>query len=423
MQNAHVSRGIRKKHKKSKAGCRTCRTRHVKCDELKPLCQNCKKRGVDCLWDETAKVSRRTDTPASASSSPKPETRVATSKGATIIDLLAVELMHYYMLHTSVSILTHPGDGNGILCLQATAPKAGLTFPPLLHAIFALTCLHIHSVENDFIGTKSERNYLELANQFLAQCIEELHPYEPGKAYDADVDEPYFLTFTFLTLISIGHPEFGLSTFAPGPAIDPDFIQLDHPLGWMASTRFFQLNMYRHWDPYAGYKQKPPLLSGAVMEFNGQPTYYDNLLPFPEMLPLITYNGAPDSEELRDHNLQRVYEDAVKQVRHLWAISFQTYSEHIHLTTWPSLMSPVFFQLIMDRKPRALVIFANYCTLLGQFQDKWVTRNRGRADTRAILEMVGQEWYPYMRAPLSQLHAPEEIGYATPRFQRLVTAF
>ena len=89
-----------------------------------------------------------------------------------------------------------------------------------------------------------------------------------------------------------------------------------------------------------------------LWEFNGHPTYYDNLLPFPEMLPLITYNGAPDSEELRDHNVQRVYEDAVKQVRHLWAISFQTYSEHIHLTAWPSLMSPVFFQLIMDKKPR-----------------------------------------------------------------------
>ncbi|KAH8834143.1 hypothetical protein DL96DRAFT_1703765 [Flagelloscypha sp. PMI_526] len=395
MQNAHVSRGIRKKHKKSKAGCRTCRTRHVKCDELKPLCQNCKKRGVDCIWDEPAKVSRRTDSPALSSSTPKPEARVAKSKGAAIIDLLAVELMHYYMLHTSVSVLTHPGDGNGIMCLQATAPKAGLTFPPLLHAIFALTCLHIHSAENDFAG----------------------------KAYDADVDEPYFLTFTFLTLISIGHPEFGLSSFAPGPAIDPDFIQLDHPLGWMAATRFFQLNMYRHWDPYAGYKEKPPLLSGAVMEFNGQPTYYDNLLPFPEMLPLITYNGAPESEELRDHSLQRVYEDAVKQVRHLWAISFQTYSEHVHLLTWPSLMSPVFFQLIMDKKPRALVIFANYCTLLGQFQDKWVSRNRGRSDTRAILEMVGQEWYPYMRTPLGQLNAPVETGYATPRFQRLVTAF
>ncbi|KAH8834139.1 hypothetical protein DL96DRAFT_482384 [Flagelloscypha sp. PMI_526] len=122
-------------------------------------------------------------------------------------------------------------------------------------------------------------------------------------------------------------PNSGLSTFAPDLTIDTDFIRFDHPLGWMVATRFFQLNMYRHWDPYAGYQQKPPLLSGVV-------------------------NGAPDSEELRDHNLQRVCDDAIKQVRHLWTISFQTYSEYIHLTTWPSLISPVFFQLIMAKTPR-----------------------------------------------------------------------
>ncbi|KAH5651889.1 hypothetical protein HBI44_101700 [Parastagonospora nodorum] len=43
-------------HKKSRLGCRQCKARHVKCDELKP-CSNCARHGVQCslvTWENTA---------------------------------------------------------------------------------------------------------------------------------------------------------------------------------------------------------------------------------------------------------------------------------------------------------------------------------------------------------------------------------
>ncbi|KAJ5913006.1 hypothetical protein N7504_001889 [Penicillium tannophilum] len=38
----------RRAHKKSRAGCLTCKKRRVKCDEERPNCQRCKARGIEC---------------------------------------------------------------------------------------------------------------------------------------------------------------------------------------------------------------------------------------------------------------------------------------------------------------------------------------------------------------------------------------
>ncbi|KAF9883461.1 hypothetical protein FE257_003459 [Aspergillus nanangensis] len=40
----------RRAHKKSRAGCFTCKKRRVKCDEQKPFCQRCEKYGVSCSY-------------------------------------------------------------------------------------------------------------------------------------------------------------------------------------------------------------------------------------------------------------------------------------------------------------------------------------------------------------------------------------
>ncbi|KAH0844780.1 hypothetical protein AYO21_11131 [Fonsecaea monophora] len=48
---------VRQAHKKSRAGCYTCKTRHVKCGEEKPRCGNCVSKGKDCQYP--ASIKRR----------------------------------------------------------------------------------------------------------------------------------------------------------------------------------------------------------------------------------------------------------------------------------------------------------------------------------------------------------------------------
>ncbi|KAL1305257.1 hypothetical protein AAFC00_002169 [Neodothiora populina] len=42
----------RRTHIKSRAGCHTCRQRRIRCDECRPQCLNCIRRGVPCDYDE-----------------------------------------------------------------------------------------------------------------------------------------------------------------------------------------------------------------------------------------------------------------------------------------------------------------------------------------------------------------------------------
>ncbi|PVH85998.1 hypothetical protein DL98DRAFT_408223 [Cadophora sp. DSE1049] len=49
------------KHRRTRSGCYTCRSRRVKCDEHRPICERCKKGGRECVYPETstsAKASR-----------------------------------------------------------------------------------------------------------------------------------------------------------------------------------------------------------------------------------------------------------------------------------------------------------------------------------------------------------------------------
>ncbi|KAL0931016.1 C6 transcription factor [Colletotrichum truncatum] len=43
---------VRKFHRRSKNGCSTCKQRHVRCDERKPLCTTCLQTGRDCVYPD-----------------------------------------------------------------------------------------------------------------------------------------------------------------------------------------------------------------------------------------------------------------------------------------------------------------------------------------------------------------------------------
>jgi hypothetical protein len=47
---AKKSTGKRKFHKKSRKGCATCKRRRVKCDEARPICGNCERMAIQCVY-------------------------------------------------------------------------------------------------------------------------------------------------------------------------------------------------------------------------------------------------------------------------------------------------------------------------------------------------------------------------------------
>ncbi|KAH8824135.1 hypothetical protein DL96DRAFT_1616448, partial [Flagelloscypha sp. PMI_526] len=324
-----------------------------------------------------------------------------------------------YMAHTSLSLMTRPND-NSLHSLQIVVPHVALRFTPLMTTLFALTAMHIHIAEQDFKGTPSERDYLSLADNFVEMTLQELPRELDTNSYNPQERESLFIACSFIGLISIAHPNFQMGSYHPGPVVDRAYIFPDHPLGWVSATRFFQSKMMEYWDPYTA-KERPVFPSRPIQsQVRVQDLYYDNLLPFPELLKLIHKSGAPDQQELSAR--YQIYDEALGQLLSLWSISFEPYAAQLKLVLWPVAMSQAFFELIMTKQPRAIVIFAHYCALLGQFQDRWAVQNRGKRDTKAIMDILGQdsEWALWMQLPLNQLNAADGLDRAIPRQERLL---
>ena len=55
-----------KKHKRTRSGCFTCRTRRIKCDETRPVCERCRKGSRDCVYPSSTSASSKTAARTSA---------------------------------------------------------------------------------------------------------------------------------------------------------------------------------------------------------------------------------------------------------------------------------------------------------------------------------------------------------------------
>ncbi|KAF2489370.1 hypothetical protein BU16DRAFT_471850 [Lophium mytilinum] len=59
------------KHRRTRSGCYTCRNRRVKCDEMHPICERCRKGNRDCVYPEPSTSSKSSRSGTKSKSSPE----------------------------------------------------------------------------------------------------------------------------------------------------------------------------------------------------------------------------------------------------------------------------------------------------------------------------------------------------------------
>ncbi|KAI3127603.1 transcriptional regulator family: Fungal Specific TF [Penicillium roqueforti] len=65
---SHKQLSDQKKHKRTRSGCFTCRSRRVKCDENRPVCERCRKGNRDCVYPSPTASSSASSVPSKPSS-------------------------------------------------------------------------------------------------------------------------------------------------------------------------------------------------------------------------------------------------------------------------------------------------------------------------------------------------------------------
>ncbi|KAL2270090.1 hypothetical protein VTJ83DRAFT_2274 [Remersonia thermophila] len=135
----------RRSHKKSRTGCRRCKARKIKCDEVHPRCGNCVKHGVKCDF-EYPEVLMELQAAAATNAARSPSTPAST---ATYYYGSPHPQVARFSRAASVASTHHASSPAAApLCRPMPTPVVSQTTPPghrllelrLMHQYTALTC-------------------------------------------------------------------------------------------------------------------------------------------------------------------------------------------------------------------------------------------------------------------------------------------
>ncbi|KAF7925899.1 hypothetical protein EAE99_005934 [Botrytis elliptica] len=155
--------------RKSHSGCRDCRVRKVKCDEIKPICSNCRRRYINisqCNWSTGSQKSKKSavqrfSTPIIPAPSSSLETYPNTLADTTS-PWRSLELRLMYHYSTIVSNLMPACLGAPARAWQHTIPQLSFDSEIVLNPMLALSALHLHTyTPHDSLLSIALRRYLD----------------------------------------------------------------------------------------------------------------------------------------------------------------------------------------------------------------------------------------------------------------------
>lgn len=85
------------------------------------------------------------------------------------------------------------------------------------------------------------------------------------------------------------------------------------------------------------------------------------------------------------------------------------------VATWPIQISSEYTELLVERKPEALVVMAYFSILLHGKREFWAVGNAGRLLLSAIVEYLGDDWAEWLAVPRSMVPSLDLRGSPTAR--------
>uniref|UniRef100_A0A0W0FEW4 Zn(2)-C6 fungal-type domain-containing protein n=1 Tax=Moniliophthora roreri TaxID=221103 RepID=A0A0W0FEW4_MONRR len=333
-------------HPKVRSGCKTCKRRRIKasssCDETEPVCKNCTKRNIDCVWKEKTQPKKerpeeRALVPSSSSSTlPTP---LSAPRPA---DVATLQLMHHYTVVTSASFCANPAFTT---TSTIHIPRLSFTNPFLLHAMLSCTALHLARLYPPEMGGST---WLSTAHANRSIAMDYLKA-SPTNSTSSDTQ---FIGICFLTLCTIS------SSLAASPANIFGLLKVVHKV-WSKLTSF----AYR--DPNLGDMNFITRLSSFASSQTSTPLrlpYHLNRIP--------ESTSFPEAYELADPEVVAAYKSAVDTLLSTAYPLSQTGFETMCAILWPAFFSKKFCQLLIEKRQRALVLLYHYLVMLQGVEQK-----------------------------------------------------
>lgn len=383
-------------HKKSRAGCKNCKARKVKCNEGRPSCRACTLRKEKCVYPESAPVSyspasstaggnspARSQGDGGSSGAPSPQHHSAGagySSGAMVIsepmfypagvvDPIDMKMLWFYTAETYRSFNVQRGPGVLDHVLRVKIPELAFQSPFLMQTLMGLSALQLKTLHQDVPAQKAA-SYRAKAFQGYREAIEAAKP----------EDYPALLAGS-LFICALSSEMFREADTKPLYIID-----------WMTVWRGIGLivNIV-----------SPTVLidSGLAVLFYRPPIDLNKATRhIPNNLLFMVTSIRPGDD---DFEHQQIYYDALRYLGSLYEELEKGFSPlmDLRIVTFFTFIPREFIPLAKEHRPRALVILAHYCSFTKLPRGPWWMASVGDKQIRQINELIGDSWEHLMRIP------------------------
>ncbi|KAH8832198.1 hypothetical protein DL96DRAFT_645283 [Flagelloscypha sp. PMI_526] len=434
-------------HSKTRRGCKTCKKRKVKCDEGEPTCQNCTRRGVECVWTSSPSETKRKSYKLipTLSLAPRQGSSSTTSVSppsphpAACFDMGNMELLHHWIHSASFSISEPTRHKHGALlleCCRVTIPRLAFDNQILMHALLGFSALHLdqayRKVKVDERDTgyqlpgSADTDFRAVANYHRRHVDEELR----ARGYPTVLGEP------------------GTTSPPPGSKIDVSVGMLIQSttafhfvVDWHTSlASLLAFIQSRHLVlttllPNVNELMMGPLAKTLQAEFSHFLGYQDALLdgsstqeiPFPQTL-LDIHNpdsGLPQPEELED-GAGETYRRSVLMLRYAQEVATVKGFPNRGVIFWVAIITEDYVSLLAKRCPRALLIFARWTQIYRNAQGiQGLSAEEDVEDlVQGVRDLLDEQWKPILDrtvSPEDEVSVPSPKLYATSKDAPLLT--
>ncbi|KAF7914333.1 uncharacterized protein EAF01_000739 [Botrytis porri] len=386
-------------HKKSRAGCQTCKTKKIKCDEAKPTCSFCEIRKLSCQYiQKVAKVNDTTspkehnqttslvkssthDWPVQSvdfswdpRSAPFPPLRTATG----VLSVMDLRMVHHYSTYTGPIVALGPAACH---VMKVTVPSLAFENPFLLNGMLGLASLHNqHLLPQNEEHKQQTALYRGKAFRDYRAALETVT--KDSKNYEA------VLVMALLLVV-----------LASGDRGDNDELTVASWMGLYSGLRII-VSMKTSDGGVTNTTSVGPLF---VRNFN-------DLLATPVVPSALLHMLRMDPED-QDYEDLQVYCGTLDALGNLYASLRQDELSEplfIRIISWPSFTPNEFTSLVKRKRPRALVICAYYMSFIKLVSGLWWLEGLADRDIRAIADMLGPNWNHVLDVPLEILQTQDK---------------
>ncbi|KEQ87820.1 hypothetical protein M438DRAFT_312729 [Aureobasidium pullulans EXF-150] len=386
---------MRRSHRKSRNGCSQCKTRHIKCNEVRPQCGNCQRLDIACSFAPQA-ASPRPDL-VSHRSTPlgTPPIIQASTQPLCLLDL---ELYHHFVYRYSASLVPDV-DLRGEVFEELLEHSLSYSF--LMHNFMALSALHLYSKD------RSRPELFDRACYLQGVAIQQVQPIIANLRQEDSLAALLFSSHT---------SSFGLAEFMLNPHHD-DTDPIDKIVECFQLSRGIKVVVSPHW-PYLSQTWLKRLFSRT--EGGNEDRVRASLASdFPTYSMVRSLAFGQEDAERRKCCLETI-EDIFTYIGAASQHS-DDYPTCAHLIDQFAVRLPAAFKdMLVERRPVALIILAYWAVLTSINPRAWHLKGLAEVLVTRIGNILGDDWAEFLSWPREKImenaRAAQDTPAQTPRF-------